>query len=108
VAAAIAPLRLNPGPSVSLVLSQARAGAAVTAPTPKTIAFGIAFRPQFIDSARALLPRSAIPVAGFVGLAAGNALAARRRAAITRLAVPSWLARAGGLGGLTATGRRTA
>jgi threonine/homoserine/homoserine lactone efflux protein len=49
--------------------------AAVTALNPKSIAFFIAFVPQFLRPDTALLPQFAILIATFVGLAAINALA---------------------------------
>ncbi|MCR8547637.1 LysE family translocator [Salipiger sp. P9] len=92
--------------------------AAVTALNPKSIAFFIAFVPQFLDASRPLLPQFAILVATFVGLAALNALvyalaADRLRSAIARPRVIAWLTRAGGtaligMGLLTATLRRAA
>jgi threonine/homoserine/homoserine lactone efflux protein len=90
--------------------------AAVTALNPKSIAFFIAFVPQFVATDRDLLPQFAILIATFVGLAALNALAYalladRLRGAITRPAVVAWLTRIGGgaligMGLLTATLRR--
>jgi threonine/homoserine/homoserine lactone efflux protein len=49
--------------------------AAVTALNPKSIAFFIAFVPQFIRPDAPLLPQFVILIATFVGLAAANALA---------------------------------
>lgn len=74
---------------------------AVTALNPKSIGFFIAFVPQFIDPAEAILPQFAILVGTFVGLAALNALAyallaARLRGMIARPAVIAGLTRAGG------------
>ncbi|QBF32929.1 LysE family translocator [Thalassococcus sp. S3] len=90
--------------------------AAVTALNPKSIAFFIAFVPQFIRPDAALLPQFAILIATFVGLATLNALAYalladRLRATIGRPSVITWLTRAGGatligMGVLTATLRR--
>ncbi len=84
----------------------------VTALNPKSIAFFVAFVPQFIDNSVAILPQLAIMEATFVGLAAINALvfalvADRLRARIRRPAVLKWLNRAGasclvGLGAATA------
>ena len=92
--------------------------AAVTALNPKSIAFFIAFVPQFMDATAPLLPQFAILVATFVGLAAGNALiyallADRLRQTIERPSVIAWITRAGGatligMGILTATLRRSA
>jgi threonine/homoserine/homoserine lactone efflux protein len=90
--------------------------AAVTALNPKSIAFFIAFVPQFLRPDAALLPQFAILIATFVTLAALNALAYalladRLRATIARPGVITWLTRAGGaaligMGLLTATLRR--
>lgn len=90
--------------------------AAVTALNPKSIAFFIAFVPQFLDAASPLLPQFVILVTTFVGLAAINALvyalaADKLRSAVARPAVIAWLTRAGGaaligMGVLTATLRR--
>lgn len=92
--------------------------AAVTALNPKSIAFFIAFVPQFIRPDAALLPQFAVLIATFVTLAALNALAyallaARLRRAIARPGVITWLTRAGGatligMGALTASLRRAA
>jgi len=85
---------------------------AVTALNPKSIAFFIAFVPQFIDPATALLPQFAILISTFVGLAALNALAyalladeLRKRLTGPRL-IP-WLTRIGG-GALVSMGVATA
>ena len=90
--------------------------AAVTALNPKSIAFFIAFAPQFLDPARPLLPQMAILVATFVCLATANVFAyalpaARLRRQFERPAVIAWLTRAGGtalvaMGLATATLRR--
>ncbi len=92
--------------------------AAVTALNPKSIAFFIAFVPQFLDPSRPFAVQAAILTATFVGLAAMNALAYalladRLRATIRRPAVTAWLTRAGGatlvaMGLATATLRRGA
>lgn len=92
--------------------------AAVTALNPKSIAFFIAFVPQFLNPAAPLLPQFAILIATFVGLAALNALAYalladQMRARIARPSVLRAMSRAGGLaliamGVLTATLRRAA
>ena len=91
--------------------------AAVTALNPKSIAFFIAFVPQFITSDSALLPQFAILIATFVGLAAINAfayalLADRLRRVISRPSIITWITRAGGgalitMGILTASLRRS-
>ncbi|WP_343081981.1 LysE family translocator [Ostreiculturibacter nitratireducens] len=90
--------------------------AAVTALNPKSIAFFIAFVPQFLRPAEPLAPQFAILIATFVSLAAVNALAYalladRMRARIRRPATLRWLNRAGGgaligMGLLTAALRR--
>ena len=92
--------------------------AAVTALNPKSIAFFIAFVPQFVDTQAPLLPQFAILIATFVGLAALNALAYalladRLRRLISRPGVIAWITRGGGvtligMGVLTATMRRAA
>ena len=74
---------------------------AVTALNPKSIAFFIAFVPQFITPEAALLPQFAILIGTFVGLAGLNALlyavlAARMRDVIARPTVIAWLTRLGG------------
>jgi threonine/homoserine/homoserine lactone efflux protein len=91
--------------------------AAVTALNPKSIAFFIAFVPQFLRPDAPLIPQFAILIATFVALAAVNALAYalladRLRKTIGRPVVITWLTRAGGatlitMGVLTATLRRT-
>ncbi|NNK17280.1 MAG: LysE family translocator [Sulfitobacter sp.] len=91
--------------------------AAVTALNPKSIAFFIAFVPQFITTGAPLLPQFVILVATFVGLAAINAfayalLADRLRRVISRPSVITWITRAGGgalitMGILTASLRRS-
>lgn len=73
----------------------------VTALNPKSIAFFIAFVPQFVVVDRPLLPQFAVLVATFVGLAALNALAYailadRLRAKIARPSVLTGIARLGG------------
>ena len=90
--------------------------AAVTALNPKSIAFFIAFVPQFLRPDQPLLPQFAILIATFVTLAALNALAYalladQLRARIARPGTIGWLTRAGGvtligMGVLTATLRR--
>lgn len=91
--------------------------AAVTALNPKSIAFFIAFVPQFIVADAPLMPQFIILIATFVGLAAINAfayalLADRMRHMIKRPSVLTWITRAGGgalvtMGILTATLRRS-
>lgn len=86
--------------------------ALVTALNPKSIAFFIAFVPQFVDPARPLGPQFSILVATFVGLAAVNVLlyallAARMRDGLRRPATLRWITRLGG-GALVAMGAATA
>ena len=93
-----------------------RHAAIVTALNPKSIAFFIAFVPQFVNAQAPLMPQFAILVATFVGLAALNALAYalaadRLRRVIARPRVVTGLTRAGGaaligMGVMTATLRR--
>lgn len=90
--------------------------AAVTALNPKSIAFFIAFVPQFIAPEAALIPQFAILIVTFVGLATINALAyallaGSLRDRLSRPGIIAWLTRAGGvtligMGILTATLRR--
>lgn len=90
--------------------------AAVTALNPKSIAFFVAFVPQFLRPEAPLLPQFAVMIATFVTLGAANALAYalladRMRAGIARPSVTLWMARAGGatligMGILTASLRR--
>ena len=85
--------------------------ALVTALNPKSIAFFVAFVPQFVDPSRPLGPQFAILVATFVALAALNALAYalladRLRSRIGRPSVMRALSRAGG-GALVAMGLAT-
>jgi threonine/homoserine/homoserine lactone efflux protein len=90
--------------------------AAVTALNPKSIAFFIAFVPQFIDPAAPFAPQAGLLTATFVGLAALNALAYalaadRLRALIGRPGLIAWMTRAGGaaliaMGALTASLKR--
>ncbi|MQQ09432.1 LysE family translocator [Epibacterium sp. SM1979] len=92
--------------------------AIVTALNPKSVAFFIAFAPQFVRPDAPLLPQFAIMIATFVGLAALNALAYalaadRLRRVIARPSFNDALSRLGGLalmgmGILTATLRRPA
>lgn len=75
--------------------------AAVTALNPKSIAFFIAFVPQFVSAGDPFLAQAAILIASFVLLAGLNALAYalladRLRATIKRPSVIQWLTRAGG------------
>ena len=72
----------------------------VTALNPKSIAFFVAFVPQFIDHQAPLLPQLAIMEATFVGLATLNVLlfalaADGLRSRIRRPNVLKWLNRAG-------------
>ncbi|MFD3190661.1 LysE family translocator [Sedimentitalea sp. HM32M-2] len=76
--------------------------AGVTALNPKSIAFFIAFVPQFLRPETALAPQFAILIATFVTLAWLNALAYalladRLRRSIARPGVTTCLTRAGGL-----------
>ncbi len=85
----------------------------VTALNPKSIAFFVAFVPQFIDHGAPILPQLVVMEATFVVLAAANALvfalaADHLRSRIRRPAVLKWLNRAGagclvGMGAATAT-----
>ena len=88
-----------------------RHAATVTALNPKSIAFFIAFVPQFVTPTQPLLPQFAILTATFVTLAALNALAyalaADRLRRTIRRAVLTWLTRAGG-GALLAMAAATA
>ncbi|MDQ2092065.1 LysE family translocator [Marimonas arenosa] len=75
--------------------------AAVTALNPKSIAFFIAFVPQFVTAGQPLLPQFAVLIATFVGLAALNALAYalladRLRRTIRQPGVIAWMTRTGG------------
>tara|TARA_R110002110_G_scaffold152033_23_gene344555 strand:+ start:4312 stop:4941 length:630 start_codon:yes stop_codon:yes gene_type:complete len=91
--------------------------AAVTALNPKSIAFFIAFVPQFLRHDASLMPQFVVLTATFVGLAALNALAYalladRLRRVIARPGILTWITRAGGgalilMGLLTATLRRS-
>jgi len=90
--------------------------ALVTALNPKSIAFFVAFVPQFVDPSSPLLPQLAILIATFVGLAGLNTLAYalladRMRVRIGRPGVIAGLSRAGGvalvgMGVMTAALRR--
>lgn len=92
--------------------------AVVTALNPKSIAFFIAFLPQFVTAEAPLLPQFGVLVATFVSLAALNALAYalaadRLRRVISRPAILTWITRGGGamligMGVLTASLRRAA
>ena len=75
--------------------------AVVTALNPKSIAFFIAFVPQFLNPGLPLWPQFAILIGTFMGLAAVNALAYalladRLRATIGRPGIISGLTRMGG------------
>lgn len=75
--------------------------AAVTALNPKSIAFFIAFVPQFLRPEAPLAPQFTVLIASFVSLAALNALAYalladRLRARIRQPGTLRWLGRAGG------------
>lgn len=90
--------------------------AAVTALNPKSIAFFIAFVPQFVNPNAALWPQFAILIATFVTMATLNALAYamladKMRRTIGKPHVITWLTRTGGatliaMGLLTATLRK--
>lgn len=90
--------------------------AMVTALNPKSIAFFIAFVPQFIDPDRAFGGQAVILIVTFVALAGVNALlyavaAVRLRRVITRPGILTWITRIGGatliaMGAATATLRR--
>lgn len=89
-----------------------RHAATVTALNPKSIAFFIAFVPQFLVPHTPLAPQFAIVIATFVGLAGLNALAYALaadslRARLRQPSVLRWLTRAGG-GALIAMGLATA
>lgn len=76
--------------------------AIVTALNPKSIAFFIAFVPQFVRPDAPLMPQFAILIATFVGLAGFNALiyallADRLRQTIAHPSVITWLTRSGGV-----------
>ncbi len=87
--------------------------AIVTATNPKSIAFFVAFVPQFIRPEAALAPQFTVLIATFVALGTANALAYalladRLRRRIRKPAVLTWLNRLGGgvlvaMGALTAT-----
>jgi threonine/homoserine/homoserine lactone efflux protein len=84
----------------------------VTALNPKSIAFFVAFVPQFIDHAAPLLPQFVVMEATFVTLATLNAIAYalaadKLRARIRKPRVLTWMNRAGatclvGMGAATA------
>lgn len=90
--------------------------AAVTALNPKSIAFFIAFVPQFMSSEAALFPQLSVMVLTFVGLAIANVLfyallASYIQSRISSPMVQNWFARIGGsamilMGIVTATTRR--
>ena len=116
-------IRTAPGAGLPVTTSTSEArgvfahAALVTALNPKSIAFFIAFVPQFLTPDAPLGPQFAILIASFVSLAAINALAYalaadRLRRVIGRPSVITWLTRAGGatliaMGALTAMARRT-
>ena len=73
----------------------------VTATNPKSIAFFVAFVPQFMDSSQAMLPQSLIMISTFVVLATINAavyayVAGTARRALTRPRVIKAFNRTGG------------
>ncbi|MFC7608510.1 LysE family translocator [Teichococcus aestuarii] len=104
---------VEPGAAAPLSARAARRQAfLVTALNPKSIAFFVAFVPQFLDPARPFLPQAAILVASFVSLAAANALlyallAGRLSGAVRQPAVRRALNRTGG-GMLVGAGLATA
>ncbi len=77
--------------------------AAVTALNPKSIAFFIAFVPQFLRPEQPLVPQFSVLIATFVGLAALNALAYALLADRLR----GWIGRPRVITGLTRTGGLT-
>lgn len=107
---------LSPAPTDINAQSVFGHAATVTALNPKSIAFFIAFVPQFLRPDAPLIPQFAILIATFVTLAALNALAYalladRLRRVIARPSILTWITRAGGamligMGILTATLRR--
>jgi len=79
----------------------AREAFVVTALNPKSIAFFVAFVPQFINPARDFTTQALVLVPTFVAMAAVNAalyavLAARLSGAVRRPTVRRWLNRTGG------------
>ena len=109
---------LAPPPVADITARQVfRHTAAVTALNPKSIAFFIAFVPQFITPGAPLAPQFTLLIATFVTLAAVNALAYalladQLRQTLKRPSILGWLTRAGGatligMGILTATLRRS-
>lgn len=79
---------------------------AVTALNPKSIAFFIAFVPQFVTASQPVMQQFTILIATFVSLAAINALAYalladKLRQTIERPSVISWLTRGGGVALIT-------
>lgn len=69
----------------------------MTALNPKSIAFFVAFVPQFVSAREAFLPQAAILVVSFVALAALNALLAGQASSLVRRpAVRRGFNRAGG------------
>ena len=78
-----------------------RDGFIVTLLNPKSIGFFIAFVPQFIHSAKPVVPQFLIMIVTFVGLGGINVLAyallaAHLRDKVTRPGALAWLQRAGG------------
>lgn len=114
------PARLVPDAAPEIVAARSVFwhAAAVTALNPKSLAFFIAFVPQFLRPDAPLLPQFAILTATFVSLGALNALAYalmadRLRATIRRPTVLRGLSRGGGMalmgmGVATAAIQRTA
>lgn len=107
-AASLAPVAKTARTTPAQVFGHA---AAVTALNPKSIAFFIAFVPQFVAADHPLVPQFAILITTFVALAALNALAYalladRLRHHIARPSVLAWASRLGG-GALIAMGIAT-
>ncbi|MBS0123897.1 LysE family translocator [Thetidibacter halocola] len=116
-------IRSAPGNGVALPRAEVTTrgvywhNATVTALNPKSIAFFIAFVPQFLDTTRPIPTQFAILIATFVTLATLNALAYalaadRLRRRLEHPRAIRWLTRAGGtaligMGLLTATLRRS-
>jgi threonine/homoserine/homoserine lactone efflux protein len=89
------------GPAAGGGWRAAREMFVVTALNPKSIAFFVAFVPQFIDPARPFAPQATLMIATFVLLGAANAaiyaaLANRLAARVRRPSVRRWFNRAGG------------
>lgn len=97
----LAPAAAGEAPAPRAPWAASREAFVVTALNPKSIAFFVAFVPQFLDPGRAFATQAAIMVATFVVMAAANAaiyavLAARLAGALRRPGVRRWLNRLGG------------